>query len=1771
MKILVLAAVLVAVALGRPPSSDKDTEEQSQWPWKVGTLYRYDVVTHTLAYHQEGASAGNTYRARVVVRAKAPGHLEVKLENPETAQIHQELKHHEPLPKDLVYKEGYNIDKPFEIFLVGGRVKSLRLPSSLSLAQENLIKGFVGALQVDLSTYRNVHSSHDTFDKNTKQGLFRKMETDVTGDCETLYTASPVTAEWRRELPEFAADDEPIEITKSKNYGHCHHRVDYHFGVPEGAEWTGTAHSTKKEQFINRATVSRILVGKEGPIYKAETTSTVNVNPHLYGKQRAEVHSKVSVRLVSYEQDSEPEWPKLEGAREILNLLYSLTPKQVNIDDSSASSESFEKDIHIESYQRERRSAKPKSVFSIDKVIRKNHVSNEGSSSSSSESASAYVNDDIPHDNEPAYAALYMNPQPHGDKKQNPMNAQKLVQEMAHQLQNTNNMPKADFLSKFNILLRVISSMSYGQLSQTSRSIEIAKSSNDIVKTDMWMIYRDAVAQAGTMPAFQQIRTWIEKKTMEGEEAAEVVAVLSRSLRYPTTGVMRQFFELAMSPVVTEQSYLNSSALLAATKFINMGHVNNETAHRFYPTHMYGRLSRKHDRFVVDEILPRLSQELNQAIEKEDSHKAQVYVRAIGNLGHRAILDVFAPYLEGKIAVSTYLRTRMVENLHVVAYQGDHHVRAVLFSILKNTAEPYEVRVAAIHNIFMNRPTTAMMQAMAEMTKEDPSIHVRAVLKSVILSAAELKNPRYFHLSQTAAAVRDMVTKEHFGMQYSSKKATEFLERDDEWGITNFVSSIGSKDTLCPKSWKSSWKNRVGGWDDETSFSWAVSRKVYDYFINTMFAESNRDRSAEFNHKYSANKISEMFNINLDDKESLQASLYFDFMQQQRLFAFGENDIKDLAIKWAQFLQKLTNGIDVHYTKVINRNKISVMFPLASGMPFVYRYKEPAVIHVQGKVQGKVEFLDREDHKMAITLDKDIRITYAENHDGKAGFLDPLGNQYAVAGLVSKFQVNIPLKLKLEMKQGDIKAYIRAAEPEQDSTLVHYSVWPYTASQKKDSIVPFALDPTTKVISRPNKVVSIDYKFGQQIGSPFQLQGYSYSEDYRNIFNIVRPNDFMSSLITALKQRDVAQTHFNFRYLGKQAKSKGVLITGVYDTRYNLNNEGQMPETAAETSDATPNSPSRRDELIKRVTSGINTARATVWDLSAKFDLPQKQEYVFTAAIGDSHVDPKVQFAFFAGRNSDQPNQFNAVGTLKKPASISPMNFKEALQKELKMEFEADIRYNKKENIHIHGSTERTKKYVEELQKQPWAKECEEEIATGNFYQRACHSAIVLAHAPDSFKFGVLFKDVNPLINNGVYQVFKIAEVLGLWQLEETPQKLPRDGKLDIDVNLSYLTKTMSLELFHSFYGRMRVKNVPIPEVTPAALATYWPIKPHERVFNHYKTHQYLPMCSVDDNKVRTFSDRAYDYKLSRSWHVVMLDDRHGSNEDLVVLARRPSEKRQDIYISYSSHTGKHVEIELQPAEGQHNYNVKVNTNAKKVAEGALTTYWDEVDKKPILEYYKEGDVLILEIREERLRLMYDGHRFTLMSDQRRNKNRGICGYMSGEPRDDYRTPNGVIDKPEYYGVSYALIDGESDPKDKELQVQAKKVAYQPRNKFTAILKSDEEWANQMRLANEEEWGAEIIYKSRNYLKSKERCDLKPQVQYYENHGEICITTNPLPACQSHCSGEEFRIQATQVVCKSKLDEQFRSHKDLIRQGQSPKVTGVAKITQYRVPSSCKA
>lgn len=169
----------------------------------------------------------------------------------------------------------------------------------------------------------------------------------------------------------------------------------------------------------------------------------------------------------------------------------------------------------------------------------------------------------------------------------------------------------------------------------------------------------------------------------------------------------------------------------------------------------------------------------------------------------------------------------------------------------------------------------------------------------------------------------------------------------------------------------------------------------------------------------------------------------------------------------------------------------------------------------------------------------------------------------------------------------------------------------------------------------------------------------------------------------------------------------------------------------------------------------------------------------------------------------------------------------------------------------------------------------------------------------------------------------------------------------------------------------------------------------------------------------------------------------------------------------YRTDTGKDLEIEIPSSAAKNKASVNVKSNGQKISEGDLVIYWDDQSQKPLLQYYNHPDgLLILNIRDGRIRVVFSGEDLTVSTNKYRKTTRGICGKNSAEPRDDYQTPNGLVDQPEHYGASFALSDENSDPKTEQLKKQAQEWAYQPKTKYTAILRSDKEWQQ----AVEKEW-----------------------------------------------------------------------------------------------------
>lgn len=179
---------------------------------------------------------------------------------------------------------------------------------------------------------------------------------------------------------------------------------------------------------------------------------------------------------------------------------------------------------------------------------------------------------------------------------------------------------------------------------------------------------------------------------------------------------------------------------MALTELLEQSVVNRHLAHTYYPRHAYGRMTPKGMELVEKQVIPFLQHQLERAVEKRDSHKIQVYIRALGNLGHSKILAVFEPYFEGKQQITEFERLAMVIAMDKLAINYPKDALAVLFKIYQNVGEAHEVRCAAVMQLMRTNPPAAVLQRMAEFANVDSSKQVRAVVKSVILSAAKLEN-----------------------------------------------------------------------------------------------------------------------------------------------------------------------------------------------------------------------------------------------------------------------------------------------------------------------------------------------------------------------------------------------------------------------------------------------------------------------------------------------------------------------------------------------------------------------------------------------------------------------------------------------------------------------------------------------------------------------------------------------------------------------------------------------------------------------------------------------------------------------------------------------------------------------------------------------------------------------------------------------------------------------------------------------------------------------
>lgn len=940
---------------------------------------------------------------------------------------------------------------------------------------------------------------------------------------------------------------------------------------------------------------------------------------------------------------------------------------------------------------------------------------------------------------------------------------------------------------------------------------------------------------------------------------------------------------------------------MALTQFLNQAQVNNQSAYNYYPVHSFGRLADRNNRIVRDDVIPYLAKQLSDAVKAEDSHKTLVFIRALGNLGHPKILNAFEPYLEGQKPVSNFQRTAIVAAMDQLAVNYPRLARSVLYKIYQNAGEVHQVRVAAVFALMRTTPPVAMLQRMAEMTHRDPSNQVSAAVKSAIESAANLENNDQQNLAANAKAAAKFLPDSSIAAEASAGSRSylrDYVFRELELEYAHQLSILGSQDSDYPHGLFFAARRSFGGLN-RASFANAMvssidvfAEQLADQFDDSKLQRQpqvprnaankneraknsgNKKQSPQNQNSWSTQKIAQLLNIETEEAEQLEGQIFSNIMGSPRLFTFDNQSIENIPEEVRKYAQDLSSGHKFNYTKLYNREAVTISFPLATGFPFVYSFKTPALVQWGGeaRMRSQPDMSEGPQHGAAtsseddqvripksVNISAEMEMVYSTMTSAKVGFITPFDHKRYSAGYSQKSQVFLPIRIEadIDLRNKEIVAEMQPLiqpswdnKQKQNVKIAHMSNWPYTSVQDILELRPIAEAKDTKVVhTRPSNNVA--ETFGDRAtGMVFNLQG-KYEKrflDFATFAKHVGGQNLPSALLAPLAAPFSEQFNFELSFDNQHSEVKNVRVTLSYAndqeddgsqpqsplkshpraTRKSENNNAQEANPASKS----PNSAKRQQELLQNAAAGIVHSEATVVDMSIQFEGPAKQnhaEYIATLAIASSPIDEKSRVLVYASSSPAKPEnqkQQLCISAEGKFPSASQMNYRTAAEdnadSEIELEVSAgnDCSSSSATQINIKAKMQQSDQYKEQLRIHPVAKQCLKQMLEGNNQLPACQKAIRYANVLNQYKVTIEYENLSNKAKNATQKLFNIARVAGYAYLDEDHSYTSdKKNRVQIEANFEMDGSNVTIEApnmrAHFKNIRLNEKIAHIAAITP--------------------------------------------------------------------------------------------------------------------------------------------------------------------------------------------------------------------------------------------------------------------------------------------------------------------------------------------------------------------
>ncbi|XP_060515925.1 vitellogenin-like isoform X2 [Cylas formicarius] len=1741
--------------------------------FKENTEYVYLVNGRTLTGLHEVADqySGIFIKGKLHIYLRTDGKLQGQISDAQYAQIHSELpggwKSFVP-ESQLTYKPLSLSEKPFQIELQDGILHNVIVEKDMTNWEANFVKSIMSQFQLDVQGKRAVYNPINTFpSEGRNDGVFKTLEETITGETVTSYEIHPLpeyqlqSEPWLAPQLNLKGDGEIMEVVKNKNYSEAYDRPSYHYGFGSIDEAEPTSNRIG-QFFVRNAKTRAILTGKLSR-FTVQSVLTVNkilVNPVWDNKEKGSVISMVNLTLDKVQnQGQQP--PELSSPVSIGNLVYSYESPFADADHVSGG----QKRRHLSKLESSEESGEQtwgRFRRSARQMIEKLYKSDQQSSEEYVQQQPQPGMNTAPELPLLPYFMGY-----HGksikqsgsfDLKQN---VQKIAQEIGQDIQEPEKILTEATLSKFTILCSLIRLMDTAELNSVAQALYTQSKQGP--QRDAWIAFRDAVSETGTGPAFSTIQEWIKSKKIEYEEAAEIVSTMAYSVRTPTEEYMRKFFELVQDPVVSSQNHLNESALLSFTDLVNRVYVNSNQSHSQYPVHSFGTFNTAQGRkFMKDEVIPYVSSCLDRSIQEADSSKIHVYIRALGNIGHRNILSSFEKYLEGEQKCSQFQRMMMVVSLDKLVESYPVTARSVLYKIYQNPSEIQEIRASAVYQLIRTVPPAEMLQSMAEYTNIDKQELVNGAVKSAIETACQLRSPRLQKLRHAAESARPLLTSKVYGIEnYNGWK--DYVHEKMQQEYVHHVYHIGSEESYLPKSLKYQVKGRINGMNEHFVNVQAMVSSIKE-LKNVLFQQTEQyeqlksQRSQQGGqNKWSSENVARMLNLETPEKEQLEGFIYTQMGSLHKLWSIDNNTLERLPEQIRQLEESLKNGKQQRYTKLGNLKELAISFPTEMGLPFLYAYDMPVVLNVQANIKAAASPSFSQNNKLempeTITAEVNSNMIVSGKVQSHLSFVTPFDHQQYISGFNRNLHFNIPVnaKIEIDVKNMQSKWEIDPSKVKGER-LLHYSAWPFTSRSDVMTITPTALRPNTQVITQNNQR-QYDKIFGEKnTGLAFRLWGHHHEQSL-NLLELMRVWK-SENIITAWEQlwdnACMHQSEFSVAFVPGQSTTRKITLRLGLQKAYKK--QPEMPQRAGfitldQLNQIKAEPMERQKQIMKHVGSGINSAYLRAYDMLVEFEGDRQRQHSLTLGLAKSNVDPKhYGLVYYKNNVRDEPVQLAAQIQGEIP-NTNGLDLTYALKTEPSAKFNYLISYGPSESksMKVQGkiTMRRSSERKEYLLSQPLYQVCKQEMQEGNRNLPACANLTIQANFFDRMEVQMKPENWDEKITRPIKDVYRGIRLF-FYPMTQFESAQSQDQQYLAEVrfqpNLKYLNISVTGE-----HEKATISDIPMNEWAQTIVVPHPVFHLRSRMFGKavgFKN--FRPTCVVDHTATQTFNNKTYPISLGSDWTVMMQyvpqqarrlgQQSTQSNaeqqlkeqmENFVVLVREQSEHKElKIVINSPQTEEKQVEIAMQPTEGQGEFSGS-NPAATVLVDGQKVTINDkqstDLNEGYIQIYALPNGEVKVEIQDT-FYVIYDGERvrITTVNDKLGNDIVGLCGRFNADQFEDFLTPSNCV------------------AKDVQKFIQSYKIGQ-----------------NQQRLGASQECVQKVLPLYVNYISEidsgKQSLDqsrkgssgTRLQHRYVEENGSLCFTTRAVPVCK-------HRVRSTiskdiPVVCIDKTKAAYLFKKQI--------------------------